>query len=551
MLAADHLIEILKTQYGLNEEITDQDYKYCMYIRKSIDDPERQQRTIGDQIRECEKLAEQANLNVIGKPIVETLSAKESANRPAFTKMVEDIKRGIYDAILCWSPDRLSRNMLEAGMIIDLLDKNVIKDLKFPSYHFTNDAAGKMLLAIFFATAKEYSDQLSVHVLKGIRGSTIEGKNYVTKHGYFVDSEDRLRPDGKNYNLIKKAWEMRLKSSSKVTLDSIADFLNTNGYMKSVERDGKRHKTFKMHKSRLSDLFLDSVYCGVLKHGDVIVDLTKLYDFKPMVTVEEFLKVNKYSETSKKLLSRVKATKSGVIYADLLRGFVKCGHCNQPMSSGITRKPDKNYYFYRCETKNCLPIKRGDGKVHQNVRAHVVVDFAYDFLKSNPFASKGAYDILLKSIKDSSAEKKKELERKSKSLDHEKRSLESKVGDIKEYLLENKEKDIAKMFEDDLNTAKDNLDKVNETIKDIAKEKKKIQEVPMTYELFLELFNKLPDLMRKSKSLSDIDEVLKLFFSNFALKNKKVASYELKSPFKEMVEITEKSEIVSGRGDRT
>lgn len=458
--------------------------------------------------------------------------------------MIEDIRRGVYDAILSWSPDRLSRNMLEAGMVIDLLDKGEIKDLKFPSYHFTNDAAGKMLLAIFFATAKEYSDQLSAHVLKGIRGSTVEGKNYVTKHGYFVDGEDRLRPDGNNYGLIKKAWKMRLSGD---TQEKIATYLNDNGYKKSVERDGKRHRKFEWDKRRISDLFKEHAYCGILKHGDVIVDLTKLYDFLPIVTVEEFLKLNKYDNETKKLIARVRGASSGVVYADLLRGLVVCGHCNQKMFSGITRKPDRSYYFYRCDTKGCLPIKRGNGKVHQNVRAHVVVDFAYEFLKNNPFSSKGAYDILLKNMKEKSVDERKSLERRLKSLQQEKRALGQKKEDIKAYLLDNKEEDISKLFKDDLRVTEENLKKIDKDIKDVKNEQKKNLEVPMTYELFLELFNKLPDLIRKSKSLSDIDEMLKLFFLNFTLKNKKVVSYELKSPFKEMMEITKDPIVLSGR----
>lgn len=42
MLTSEHLIKILTAYYGLDEEISEQDYKYCMYIRKSTDDPERQ-----------------------------------------------------------------------------------------------------------------------------------------------------------------------------------------------------------------------------------------------------------------------------------------------------------------------------------------------------------------------------------------------------------------------------------------------------------------------------------------------------------------------------
>lgn len=62
--------------------------------------------------------------------------------------MLNDLKKGVYDGILAWNPDRLARNMREGGEIIDMIDEEEIKDLKFVTRHFTKDANGKMLLGI-------------------------------------------------------------------------------------------------------------------------------------------------------------------------------------------------------------------------------------------------------------------------------------------------------------------------------------------------------------------------------------------------------------------
>src|SRR5437588_398941 len=86
--------------------------KYVLYARKSTDDPLRQARSIGDQISECKELAERLHLNVV-KILEEQKSAKRPGKRPVFKEMLSDLKKGVYDGILAWNPDRLARNMRE------------------------------------------------------------------------------------------------------------------------------------------------------------------------------------------------------------------------------------------------------------------------------------------------------------------------------------------------------------------------------------------------------------------------------------------------------
>jgi DNA invertase Pin-like site-specific DNA recombinase len=75
-----------------------------------------------------------------GLKVVDTLkeekSARKSANREVFEEMMDEIRRenSLYNSIICWHPDRLGRNMKDAGEIIDLIDRGIIKDLKFLSF---------------------------------------------------------------------------------------------------------------------------------------------------------------------------------------------------------------------------------------------------------------------------------------------------------------------------------------------------------------------------------------------------------------------------------
>ncbi len=62
---------------------------------------------------------------------------------------------------------------------------------------------------------------------------------------------------------------------------------------------------------------------------------------------------------------------------------------------------------------------------------------------------------------------------------------------------------------------------------------------------FIELFKKLPDVLRKTKSMQGKDEIVSKIFLNFTLKDKKVASYQLNQPFKDFMD---KGFVLYGRG---
>lgn len=140
---------------------------YVIYARKSTVGDERQEHSIEDQIALCiEREAKPNNLRAV-KVIREKGSAKEPDIRPKFRQLLEDTRNGVIDGIIAYHPDRLSRNMREAGDIIDMLDKHDIKDLRFVTSTFENSPTGKMLLGISFVLSKQFSENLSEVVTRG------------------------------------------------------------------------------------------------------------------------------------------------------------------------------------------------------------------------------------------------------------------------------------------------------------------------------------------------------------------------------------------------
>lgn len=507
--------------------------RYVMYIRKSSKDDEHQTRSIGDQITDCKKTKNDLGLRVV-KIIKEKQSAKESGIRPKFTKMLNDIKLGKYDGILCWHPDRLARNMAEAGIIIDMLDKDEIKDLKFFSFSFQNDGSGKMLLGMSFVMSKEYTDHLAESINRGNRRSVAEGSGMgVNKHGYYRDKSFHYRPDKNNYSLICEAWKKKLKGEK---LNDIANYLNNSKpcYKKSLKIGGVIHKPWHMDDNKLSILFKDSFYAGVLKIGDNIVNLSKWYDFEPAVSVDDFLKINKISDIKKSFVTQ-KGFRRGDVKANFLREFVICDDCKKVMNPVVTVKHDKKtgevikrYVNFRCRTVGCKRKKK-------SVRANKVYTYVLSYLRKNKLASKDFYKYYLEEFEKAKKYKESILRSERVSLVQENIGLKNGMDDIRRYLPKEADMDVVKDYKNDYKTKKNTFDNNLERIKRIDKAKVLLNDAPMTYSKFVELFREMPNILEKIRKESIKSEIIKKVFANCVLKGENVVSLRLNEPFIQFV----------------
>lgn len=158
----------------LNQQ-NDEPIRYCLYARKSTEEEERQVMSIDSQIKEIGEMAIRENLNVI-EIKRESHSAKESGTRPVFKELLEDIRSRKFSGILTWAPDRLSRNGGDLGMIVDLMDQGLLREIRSHSQKFTNNPNEKFLLMILGSQAKLENDHRSINVSRGLRAKCERGQ---------------------------------------------------------------------------------------------------------------------------------------------------------------------------------------------------------------------------------------------------------------------------------------------------------------------------------------------------------------------------------------
>lgn len=515
--------------------------RYVIYVRKSTDEIGKQVTSIEDQIRECQKYAKNNGLEVVGEPLIEKQSAKIAGMRPVFARMLGDIKKGKYDSIISWHPDRLSRNMKEAGEIIDFIDRGIINNLGFVSYTFEKSPSGIMTLGIMFAISKEYSDKLSLNIKRGSYSRFREGKWLgKPKMGYYKDNNQYLRPENEygTFNLWTEAWMMRINGSS---LADISNFLiekqvsvpNGKYYLENGTKE-PRMKPFKPSKQRLSDFFADPFYAGVAVYGEEIVKLDKVYDFVPMVTEKDFWKINKISKKEQKTFLQ-RHNNATAKKQFLLRNKVICGYCGKPLYRELTSKKKSNgsknwYYYYRCQNKEC----RHKG---ESIRAKIIRDFVLSFLKENNFGKPELYKHYKDEIKQVNAARTIVLDGDINRFNGDIRVIKSNIAKINELLINSRnDSDLIVNFSNQLKETKKSLSEIEEKLKQAKKNKNNLQIGVISYEKYLELSQKMPHQFESIKTLAKLDWYIQKIFLNFIIKDGKILNYQLKEPFATWVE---------------
>src|SRR5688572_389541 len=142
--------------------------KYCLYARKSTEQDEKQALSIDSQIKEMLQIAQREGLTVVDIRR-ESHSAKASGQRPVYNQLITDIKAGMFNAILTWAPDRLSRNAGDLGSLVDMMDDKRLLEIRTYSQKFTNSPNEKFLLMILGSQAKLENDNRSINIKRGMR----------------------------------------------------------------------------------------------------------------------------------------------------------------------------------------------------------------------------------------------------------------------------------------------------------------------------------------------------------------------------------------------
>ncbi len=313
--------------------------KFGLYARRSSEDAGKQIQSIEDQIATFQEKAYRDGF-VINKIYTESRSAKVPGRREQFNQMLEDLKAGEIDGIVCWKLDRLSRNQQEGGLVMQMLQDGVIKKIiTYDKTYFPNDNG--LLMTIELGMATEYSRALAENTKRGQKFKTKKGwYPSVAPLGYInttdrVKGEKEIHPDPERFNLVRKCWDLVLEG---MTVPEVLRESKRLGLKVPATRS-KPEKHLSLNG--MYNLLKNPFYYGHFRWSGEIYE----GNHEPLISKKEFDKAQDFVSGR----SRPKSRKYSFPYTNM----IKCGCCGASITAAPKDKTRAdgtvNYrIYYRC-----------------------------------------------------------------------------------------------------------------------------------------------------------------------------------------------------------
>ena len=339
--------------------------KYFLYARKSSESEDRQVLSIDSQIDELKKLAKREGLEIIGKPLYESQSAKEPG-RPIFNQMLEQIHKGEAQGIICWKLDRLARNPIDGGSINWMLQQEVIKHIRaYDKDYYPTDNV--LMMSVEFGMANQYLRDLSQNVKRGLRTKVEMGIypapasiGYVNDR-YAVKGNKTILPDETRFDLVRELFDLMLTGS--YTVPQIQKMAHKKlGLTMPSGRPISKTATYY--------LFTNPFYYGSFEYPRKSGNWYKGIH-KPMITEEEYDKIQ--------IILGRKGKPRPRSHAFAFTGMIRCGECGGMITAEEKTKRQKNgnvhnYIYYHCGKKknpNCAQKCIEKKELNKQIRAKI------------------------------------------------------------------------------------------------------------------------------------------------------------------------------------
>jgi len=369
-----------------------------IYTRVSSKEQADTNQSLEVQKKYCLEYSLKHNLNILGF-FGGTYESAKTDERHEFNRMIKFVKnqREGVAIILVYSLDRFSRTGDNAIFISSELKKRGISIASVTQPIDVSTHAGVLQQNIQFIFSKYDNDLRREKCIAGMREKLLRGEwTGTTPIGYSYDRNTAAKQQRIVLNekgmLIKKAFEWKVQGMSNT---EVAEKITRLG--------------LPVKKKRLTDLFRNPFYCGLLSHnlleGKIVPG-----KHEGIVSEELFLRAN---EVLRKNANGYKQEQKNVCIP--LKNFVRCASCGTPLTGYIVKK--KNLYYYKCNKIGCK-CNRSAKDMHSLyaafLKAYQVDQESCGLLKEQLLLT---YDNLMKSSSETKSLSKQRLGEVQAKLD--------------------------------------------------------------------------------------------------------------------------------------
>lgn len=314
---------------------------YVIYARKSTESEDRQLLSIESQIEELKKLAARESVGV-AEVLTESRSAK-APGRPVFNALMRKVHRGEIRGVLAWKMDRLARNHLDTGQVLQALADGLLERVITIDRTYTRDGNDRFIGNFEFGMATKYIDDLRQNVRRGNRARMARGwVNHTPPLGYRIEPVNKtIVKDPERFDLVRRMWDLLLTGTMRPP--QIVRVANKEWGFRT--RRFKRIGGCPLSPSTLYDMLANPFYYGLiqLRTGETFVGA-----HPPMISKGEF-------DRAQELLGRPGRQRPQK-HDFPFTGLIRCGTCGGMLTAEEHRKPSgKIYVYYHCSRRKGDP----------------------------------------------------------------------------------------------------------------------------------------------------------------------------------------------------
>lgn len=315
---------------------------YVIYARKSTESEDRQVLSIDSQIRELRAIAAHNGVEV-AEVLTESKSAK-APGRPVFNDLMRRVSRGQVRGVLAWKMDRLARNHLDTGQVLQALADTKLERVITSDRTYTPDGNDRFIGSFEFGMATKFIDDLRANTKRGIRERLNRGwASGLPPLGYLNDvAEKTIVRDPERFSLIRRMWDLLLDGSLRP--DQILRVANEEWGFRT-----RKHKHLggkPLSRSTLYAMLTNPFYAGIIQLRDGRVFAGK---HDRMVSRSEF-------ERAQAILGRAGRPRPAE-HEFAFTGLIRCGGCGAGITAEQHVKSSGRYVYY-----HCTRMKRVNGR---------------------------------------------------------------------------------------------------------------------------------------------------------------------------------------------
>ena len=176
------------------------------------------------QVEDCEQLAIDRDMEVVGTYSDNDISAYSGKLRPSYRQLLNHVTQGLVDVVITWHADRLHRSPRELEEWIEACEKRGVVTLTVRAGELDlATAAGRMVARMLGAAARHESEQKSERVRRARQQAAGQGRPH-GKLGYGYRDDRSIDPD--QADVVR---EIAARILANETLYAIASDLNARG----------------------------------------------------------------------------------------------------------------------------------------------------------------------------------------------------------------------------------------------------------------------------------------------------------------------------------